>query len=104
MNVPGFGETVIVLRTRHHALTALTASGYPTLVAIDGVTSKLPWGEHMFQVSPGLHDVSVSLGSILGVQMGQASIEIEVAKGHSAHLEYRAPFNYLMEGNIKFIR
>ena len=41
-------ESVIILTTRMHPLTIPVFFVFRTIVAIDGVSSQLPWGEHTF--------------------------------------------------------
>jgi len=86
-------ETAIVLKTRWHPLWFTVFFLFRTSVTIDGKTSCLPWGEHVFKVEPGTHEIRVSLGKgILGRPVGEASIQTEVAQGETLHLRYRAPF------------
>jgi hypothetical protein len=96
--IVGDGATIIV-ETRWHPLTALFAFIFRTIVTIDGSTSVLPWGWHELSVSPGTHEVQVSLGRGVGVvgfpeRMGMASIDVEAAAGGRVHLRYRAPIAF----------
>src|ERR1039458_7507790 len=97
-------ESVIILTTRMHPLTIPVFFVFRTIVAIDGVSSQLPWGEHTFQVTPGTHEVRVSLGKNITGQMGGATITVLITKGEVAHLKYRGPFNYLMKDKIGIVR
>jgi hypothetical protein len=100
-------ETAIVLKTRWHPLWFSFFFLFRTSVTIDGKTSDLPWGEHVFKVEPGTHEIRVSLGEgPLARPVGEASIQTEVAQGKTVHLRYRAPFtNSGFEGgSIKIIQ
>jgi hypothetical protein len=99
-------ETAIVLKTRWHPLWFTFFFLFRTLVTIDGMTSGLPWGKHVFQVEPGTHEVQVSLGdNPFGRPVGEARIQTEVAQGKTVHLRYRSPFDYNCgEGRIEMIQ
>ncbi len=99
-------ETAIVLKTRWHPLWFTFFFLFRTFVTIDGKTSVLPWGKHVFQVEPGMHEVQVSLGtSSLGKPQGEARIQAEVAQGKTVELQYRSPFLIVFEeGRIKMIQ
>jgi hypothetical protein len=99
-------ETAIVLETRWHPLWFTFFFVFRTVVTIDGTTSELPWGKHVFGVEPGTHEVHVSLGdNPLGRLLGEARIQAEVAQGKTVHLRYRAPFSMVFEeGRIKRVQ
>jgi hypothetical protein len=92
-------ETAIVLKTRWHPFWVTFFFAFRTFVTIDGTTSVLPWGEHVFHVEPGTHKVEVSLGRGVFVgdrSVGEARIQTVVAQGKTVHLRYRSPalYNY----------
>jgi hypothetical protein len=109
MTSPASQNTSIVLKTRWHPLWLPVFFLFRTSVTIDGKTSDLPWGEHLFKVEPGTHEIRVSLGGgplERGRPVGEASIHTEVAQGETVHLRYRAPFSNsgFAVGDIKVVQ
>jgi len=105
MTSPTSEETAIVLTTRWLRLGPAFFI-FRIFVAVDGfATSVVLWGEHVFPVAPGAHEVEVSLGLGFGRRhMGEARIQVEVAQGKSAHLRYRPPFQFaVQQGEIEII-
>ncbi len=99
-------ETAIALKTRWHPLWFTFFFLFRTFVTIDGKTSDLPWGKHVFKVEPGRHEVQVSLGvNSLGKPQGEARIQVKVVEGKTVQLQYRSPFLMVFEeGRIKMIQ
>jgi hypothetical protein len=61
-----------------------------TNVAIDGVSSRLPWGEHFFPCQPGIHEVEVSF-KYLTETLGTSSSTVEVQPGQVVQVNYQSP-------------
>jgi hypothetical protein len=93
-------ETAIVVKTRWHPLWVFFFFLIRTTVTIDGSTSVMPWGEHVFQVEPGTHEVRVSLD----YPMSEARVQVEVAQGQIVHLRYSGPAAYFVEeGKLEIV-
>jgi hypothetical protein len=93
-------ETAIVLKTRWHPLWVFFFFLIKPTVTIDGSTSVAPWGEHVFQVEPGTHEVRVALD----YPTSEARIQVEVARGQTVHLRYSGPAAYFVqEGKLEVV-
>jgi hypothetical protein len=68
-------KTAIVVKTRWHLLWVFFFFLIRTTVTIDGATSVVPWGEHVFDVEPRSHEVRVSLD----YPKSEARIQVDVA-------------------------
>ena len=100
MTGPTTDVTSIVVKTRWHPLWVFIFFLIKTSVTIDGSTSVLPWGEHVFPVEPGTHEVRVSLD----YPMSEARIQVEVARGQCVHLRYRGPASYYVQaGKLELV-
>ncbi len=94
--------TGIVVRTKIFPLAFLLLL-FKTNVTIDGVTSVLPWGDHFFDVSPGVHEVRVSFRYFFSSKTGENALEIEVRADRTTTLVYRSPFIVFMGGSMKVV-
>jgi hypothetical protein len=94
--------TGIVVRTKIFPLAFLLLL-FKTNVTIDGVTSVLPWGDHFFDVSPGVHEVRVSFRYLFSSTTGENGLKIEVRAGRTTTLVYRSPFIVFMGGSMKVV-
>jgi hypothetical protein len=93
MTGPASEEIRIVVKTRWHPLWVFIFFLIRTTVTIDGSASVVPWGEHVFRVEPGTHEVRVALD----YPMSEARIQVGVAEGQSVHLRYRGPASYFVQ-------
>jgi hypothetical protein len=75
--------------------------GYTPIVIVDGSRSILSWGEHSFSVSPGTHEVKVSLGDQFFRKLSAARVTVEISQGQTIHVDYRAPLIVFADGKIK---
>jgi hypothetical protein len=87
-------ETSIVVKTRWHPLWIPFFFVFRTAVTIDGSTSVLPWGEYVFPVEPGTHEVRVSLL----YPKSEARIQVDVAQNKTVRLRYNGPAQILVPG------
>jgi hypothetical protein len=94
--------TGILVRTKIFPLAILLLL-FKTNVTIDGTTSVLKWGDHVFAVPPGQHDVQVSFRYLFSKRMGEATLTVEVAPGRTTTVLYRSPFLVFMGGSMKEI-
>ncbi len=100
MTGPTTEVTAIVVKTRWHPLWVFFFFLFRTAVTIDGLTSVVPWGEHVFQVEPGRHEVRVSLL----YPKSEARIQVDVAQGQTIHMRYNGPFSLMVEeGKLEII-
>ncbi|HWD53905.1 MAG TPA: hypothetical protein VG346_02230 [Acidimicrobiales bacterium] len=76
---------------------------FKTIVAVDGASQVLPWGEHAFPVAPGSHEVSVCFKYFFG-PMGKATLSVPVAEGQTARVSYRSPLIVFMKGKITLLQ
>jgi hypothetical protein len=72
---------------------------FKTIVTIDGVPSVLPWGEYVFPVAPGTHQVEVCFKYLFG-PMGANGLTVSAAPGQTVSVLYRSPFIVFMKGRI----
>ena len=77
---------------------------FKTTVVIDGVEQVLPWGEHLFNTTPGEHEVRVSFRYLGVPDVGENSIQVTVTDGNIVQVNYRSPFlPFLMKGRIRLV-
>ena len=65
---------------------------FRTNITIDEVTTSVRWGTSFHAVEPGRHRVSVSFRYLLGRNMGENGVTIDVSDGQTVNVEYRSPF------------
>jgi hypothetical protein len=94
--------TGIVVRTKIFPLAFLLLL-FKTNVTIDGVTSVLPWGDHFFDVSPGVHEVRVSFRYLFSSKTGENGLKTEVLPDRKTTVDYRSPFIVFMGGSMKVV-
>ena len=98
-------ETGILVQTaypRWNPLLWLCQTG----VSIDGVTTKLPWGEAFVPVDPGSHEVQVWVtggvsGGVSGfTYFGLQTVSVRVVAGQTQVVRCRSPWWPLFAGQI----
>jgi hypothetical protein len=94
--------TGILVRTKIFPLAFLLLL-FKTNVTIDGTTSVLKWGDHMFVVPPGAHDVKVSFRYLFSKRQGEAALTVEVVAGQPTTVLYRSPFLVFMGGSMQVV-
>jgi hypothetical protein len=58
------------------------------------------WGENVYPLDPGEHELMVSFSSWLLGELGVATRVIEVGRHQVAQVTYRAPFTFLGRGKV----
>ena len=76
---------------------------FKTNVTIDGATSVLKWGDHFFDVPPGVHEVRVSFRYLFSSRTGETALSAEVVPGRTTTVLYRSPFIVFMGGSMKVV-
>jgi hypothetical protein len=94
--------TGILVRTKIFPLAFLLLL-FKTNVTIDGTTSVLKWGDHMFAVPPGLHDVTVSFRYLFSQRQGEAHLTVDVVADQATTVLYRSPFIVFLGGSMKVV-
>ena len=94
--------TGILVRTKIFPLAFLLLL-FKTNVTIDGTTSVLEWGDHVFVLPPGEHDVKVSFRYLFSKRVGEADLTVEVVPGQTTTVLYRSPFIVFMGGSMKVV-
>lgn len=74
---------------------------YKTNVTIDGKSEIVPWGTHFYALSPGRHSIRVGFRYMLGKNMGENGVEVDVLPGQSVNVTYRSPLVIFSPGTIK---
>jgi len=74
---------------------------YKTNVSIDGTSKIVPWGTHFFELPPGRHSGKVGFRYMLGKNMGENGVEINVAAGQTVNVAYRSPLVVFSPGSIE---
>lgn len=69
-------------------------------VAVDGRRHSGRWGRSELSVTPGRHRVEVWVPYPLPRRRGRAAVEIDVAPGETAALEYRVPLWPFLRGSL----
>jgi hypothetical protein len=95
--------TGILVRTKVFPLAFLLLF-FKTNVTIDGTTSVLEWGDHMFAVPPGEHHVKVSFRYLFSQRQGEADLTVEVVANQTSTVLYRSPFLVFLGGSMKVVR
>ncbi len=90
--LPGQG---IALRSSYFVLD-WTLRFTRTTVVIDGDTWELPWGDHFFPLSPGLHQIRVSYRYLRFRAAGAASTTVRVDPETVVRIAYDAPRSVLL--------
>ena len=98
---PAPGQATIVVRTRIFPLAFLLYL-FRTVVTVDGTPWELKWGESVFPVAPGWHEVKVASKYIWGL-IGINSVDVQVAEGQTVTVAYRSPFLVFMKGKIAVV-
>ena len=98
---PAPGQASIVVRTKIFPLAFLLYF-FKTVVTVDGTSWELKWGESVFPVAPGAHEVQVASKYIWGL-IGKNSVQVQVAAGQTVTVAYRSPFLVFMPGKIKVL-
>jgi hypothetical protein len=73
---------------------------YKTNVTIDGVTSAVPWGTHFYELEPGRHNIRIGFRYMLGKNMGESQIDVDVSSGQVTKILYRSPLVVFSPGTI----
>ncbi len=73
---------------------------YKTNVTIDGTTSTVPWGTHFYELEPGRHNIRIGFRYMLGKNMGENQIDVDVAPGQAVMVSYRSPLVVFSPGSI----
>ena len=94
--------TGILVRTKIFPLAFLLLL-FKTNVTIDGTTSVLKWGDHMFAVPPGPHDVTVSFRYLFSQRQGEAHLTVDVVADQATTVLYRSPFIVFLGGSMKVV-
>ncbi len=94
--------TGILVRTKIFPLAFLLLL-FKTNVTIDGSTSVLKWGDHLFVVAPGTHDVKVSFRYLFSQRQGEAALTVEVVANKTTTVLYRSPFLVFLGGSMKVV-
>ena len=94
--------TGILVRTKVFPLAFLLLL-FKTNVTIDGTTSVLEWGDHMFAVSPGEHAVKVSFRYLFSQRQGERDLTVQVVANQTTTVLYRSPFIVFMGGSMKVV-
>jgi hypothetical protein len=98
---PAPGQGTVVVRTKTFPLAFLLLF-FKTIVTLDGTPWELPWGESVFPVAPGVHEVHVAFKYFFG-PVGANSLQVQVAAGQTVTVAYRSPFLVFMKGKIQLV-
>lgn len=74
---------------------------YKTNVTVDGATSTVPWGTHFYELDPGRHEIRIGFRYMLGKNMGENKIDVNVEAGQTVKVFYRSPLVVFSPGSIK---
>ena len=72
---------------------------YPPVIMIDGAEQRLAWGTSDLAVSPGPHQIEVSVGSVYG-RVGKQAVTVDAQPGGCLRLEYNAPHVLNSSGSL----
>ncbi len=99
MTTPAAGEGIEVIG-RHNPMQWLLYFTQLT-VEVDGQPHRGPWRQPRFiAVPPGQHRVNVFFRYLTSARTCEAVLDIQVAPGRVARLEYRAPFFMTSKGKL----
>jgi hypothetical protein len=72
-------------------------------VEVDGALRRLPWGRHFVPVGPGAHTLRVWFAYFGMRQCGLSSIELRLASGEFAHVDYFMPPWMYARGSLRLV-
>ena len=84
-----------------HNPLAFFYSAFTPTITINGVSHRLPWGTHNFDVPPGTCAVSVSYPWLLSAECGKNSVTLQLKAGQQKTVTYCARLIRYLPGSIK---
>jgi hypothetical protein len=99
MTESALSQTGVEITTKIFPLAFLLIF-FKTNVTIDGTTSIVKWGTHFYGLEPGRHNIRVGFRYLLGKNMGENEIDVDVAPGQTVKVLYRSPLVVFSPGVI----
>jgi len=96
------GDTGVELRLQFFPLLFFLSFVKP-VVKIDGKPHALSWGEHFLPLAPGGHRIEAYFPYLFLRRCGAASVDVVLAEGSVAQVEYSAPLLLLLAGSIRLL-
>jgi hypothetical protein len=73
---------------------------YKTNITIDGTTTTVKWGTHFYELAPGRHNIRIGFRYMLGKNMGENQIDVDVHADQVVEVFYRSPLIVYSKGSI----
>jgi len=92
-------QSCIEVTVTHSALAFIYHFFTPT-VQINETKERTPWGVHLFALSPGDYEVSVSYPWLFSPECGKNSVRVRLEAGQTRKVKYRAGLIRYLPGKI----
>lgn len=93
------GSSRIEVTVAHSPLAFIYHLFTPT-VEINGTKERRAWGVHLFKVSPGNYEISVSYPWLFSRECGKNTVRFHIKPGQTRKVNYRAGLIRYLPGKI----
>jgi hypothetical protein len=83
-----------------HSLLAFIYRFFTPTIQINEIKERRPWGVHVFNLSPGDYEISVSYPWVFSPECGKNTVHVHLEAGQTRKIKYRAGLIRYLPGKI----